>query len=225
MLKTLSKYIAEYYNWLDSYANILVIEYDKFMELVALSGKQLIGPEDIEKCWQAHILNTELYHQYCMGRFGRIIHYKILNLSSQERVEQIDKTYKLYLSKCTSNTPPNKLVWVKNPFSKPLNHWVSHQIEINIWSKTGKKYAQLVHQFNSAESFGYIKELIGYKFNIPSHPTKIYVNKLNLSELVLENLKSFYKLDSKLEIPDSLNVSGVYSFGIGSFDLVIQSGL
>lgn len=220
MLKTISKYIAEYYNWLDSYTDILVIEYNKFMDLVFASGKQLIGPDDIEKCWQAHILHTELYYQYCMGRFGKILHYKILNLDSQTRIEEIDKTYKLYVSKHMS--APNKLIWTKPIFQKAVIHYIKQQIEINIWSKLGTKYLVFTHEFNSAENFGYIKQLVSYKYQISIDLIKIYVNKLNLSELVLENLKSFYKLDLKLEIPDSLNISGVFSFGIKSFDLVIQ---
>lgn len=220
MLKTISKYIAGYYNWLDSYTDIVVIEYDKFMDLVFTSENQLIGPEDIEKCWQALILHTELYYEYCMKKFRKIVHYKILKLSSQERTEQIEKTYKLYVSKhmCI----PNKLIWAKPIFAKPIYHFDNQQIEINVWSKSGTKYFSLTHEFNSVENFGFIKELIGYKYQIATGFMKIYVNRLGVSEIILSNIRSFYKLDVKLEIPDSLNISGLYSFGIKSFDLVIQ---
>ncbi len=221
MLRTISKYISDYYNWLDSYADIVVIEYDKFMELVAVSGKQLIGPEDVEKCWQALVLDTELYYKYCMGRFGKIIHYKILNLSILEHQQELSKTYKLYLGKFTNT--PNKFVWAVIPFSKPIKHFVKYEIEINVWSKAGVKYVGLIHGFNSSESFGYIKELVGNKYQIPVNLMKIYINKINLSELIITNTREFYKLDPKLEISDSINISGLYSFGVKSFDLVIHT--
>ena len=72
------------------------------------------------------------------------------------------------------------------------------------------------------EHFGYIKELVSYKFQISVGLMKIYVNKLNLSELTIANIREFYKLNPKLEISDTINISGLYSFGVKSFDLVIQ---
>jgi len=219
MLKTISIYIADYYNLLEAYTDILVIEYDKFMDLVFASNKQLICPEDIEKCWQALVLDTELYYQYCMRKYGKIIHYKILKLSSQERNQQIDKTYKLYINK--HSVVPNKLIWSKPIFSKSLYHWNKQQIDINVLSKSGKKYFILTHGFNSVDNFGNIKELIAYKYQVSVGLIKIYVNKINLSELTISNICEFYKLDPKLEILDSINISGIYSFGVASFNLIL----
>lgn len=218
MLKTISKYISDYYGWLDSYSNIVTIEYDKFMVLVFESEKQLIGPDDIEKCWQALVLDTELYYNYCMVKFGKIIHYKILN--SPSRNQEIEKTYKLYIGKYKN--APNKLVWFRKMFSKPIKHFIKQEIEINVWSKSGTKYFVLIHGFNSAENFGYIKEIIEFKYQISIDSMKLFVNKLNVPTLSISNICEFYKLDSKLEISDSINISGLYSFGIRSLDLIID---
>ena len=88
-------------------------------------------------------------------------------------------------------------------------------------SKSGTKYFVLTHGFNSAENFYYIKELIAYKFKISINLMKIFVNKLNLSKFTISNICEFYKLDPKLEISDTINISGLYCFGVKSFDLVI----
>lgn len=218
--KSITTYISDYYGWLNYYTKIVVVEFDKFMTICAENNKQLVGPQDIEKCWQALILDTDLYYNYCTKRFGKIIHYKILEIDSQTKRDELAKTYKLYLQKYA--VCENKLVWSPNILEKNIRHNIDYNINVNIYSKSGKKHLTLTHAFNSVEIFGCIKELVNTMYNIPICRQKIYVCKLELQDFVINNVVNFYSLDSKLEILDQINISGLFNFGVKTFDLVIQ---
>jgi hypothetical protein len=218
--KIISTHIGEYYGWLDYYAQIVVFEFNRFMLLNAEQGCQLVGPEDIEKCWQALVLDTELYYKYCMGKFGQIIHYKILNLDSTTRFNKISQTFRLYLQKY--GRFEYKIVWSQSILDKQIKHNINYEISINIYSKSGTKYLTFGHKFNSVEIFGHIKEYISQTYNLPIGVLKIYICKIGIPDFIINNVSSFYSLNTFLEIPDQTNISGLFKFGIKNFDLIIQ---
>lgn len=211
--KTITKYIGDYYGWLDTYTQIVVVEFDKFMELVVSKQNRLVGPEDIEKCWQALVLDTELYTRYCTARFGKYIHYKIVKFSS----EQLKLTTRLYLEKY--GRIENKMVWAQTLFSKMVKPTIDYQIKINVQTKLGQNCLNLNYQFNSCESFYHIKEIFGFKYQIPIYKIKIFINKTGLSENKIKALEEFYSIGFNLEVPDKTNISGLFNFGIETFDL------
>lgn len=220
--KTITAYVSDYYGWLDVYTTFVVVEFDKFMELVALKQIQLTGPEDIEKCWQALVLDTELYTKYCLGRFGKFIHYKIPKLDFQTRQTNISNTIKIYLEKY--GRIENKIVWnlpvkISSGF---FHHDIKNEITINGYSKSGTKYFVLTHKFNSCDNFGYIKELVGYTYNLDVSKIKIFICKLGLPNYIIANIQEFYSWGSILEVPEKTNVSGLFGFGVKTFDLVIH---
>jgi hypothetical protein len=157
VLEYLVDYISEYYNWLNEYTKMVVYEYDKFMEIVSCTNNiRLIPPDDIEKCWQAHILYTELYYKYCINKFGRIINYKPI-FNPINKKENIEKTYKLYLEKY-GNTK-NKIIWSLSNFSTQIKHNLVPIITINLYKKSGNFIKNFNYYPNSVDQFN-IKQII-----------------------------------------------------------------
>lgn len=216
--KNIIIYISEYYGWLDTYSQIIAIEFDKFMELVVFKQTRLIGPEDIEKCWQALVLDTELYTKYCTTRFGKFIHYKILKLDQKLRSEQLKLTIKLYLEKY--GYIANKMVWSQSQYSKIIKPTIEYQIKLNIQTKSGVNNLNLIYQFNSCDNFLNVKEIFGFKYQVPLRQIKIFINKTGLSDYKIKALQDFYLIGSNLEVPDKTNVSGLFNFDIKTFDLI-----
>jgi hypothetical protein len=113
--------IAKYNNWTLVYTNKVIQEYERFMHLKSINSTnislKLIPSDDIDKLWQYHILSTELYYNYCMNKFNKIIHYNPSNainpfclLSNlNERREELLNTLKCY--KLTYQNFINPEVW------------------------------------------------------------------------------------------------------------------
>lgn len=219
ILNILSVYISDHYGWLDSYSLLVVQEYNKFMELVNLSSIRLVGSEDIEKCWQAHVLDTQLYYDYCFNRFGKIIHYKIIHLDYSNRKIQLNYTIKLYIEKYFKLN--NEIVWTQTLFPKTIRPDINYEIVLNVYSLTGKLYFIKTHKFNSCENFGYLKEIFSAKYQISLDHIKIYICKKDLSDSIINNVTMFYSFGSQLEIPNQINISGIFNFGIKIFDIIL----
>jgi hypothetical protein len=76
---SLNEQAAKHYNWTSEYCGQVILEYERFIQLKANNQTmELIPSDDIEKMWQLHILNTEIYYSYCMSKFNKIIHHVTL---------------------------------------------------------------------------------------------------------------------------------------------------
>jgi hypothetical protein len=219
MLNYLVDYISEYYNWLNEYTKMVVYEYDKFMEIVnSTNNLRLIPPDDIEKCWQAHILDTELYYKYCIEKFGRMIHYKPI-LDHINKRENIQKTYKLYLEKY-GNTK-NKIIWTLSDFSTKIKHNLVPIIKINLYKKSGDFIKYFNYYPNSVDQFDVIINLISLRYNIQVKYIKIYIDKTNTNEFNIKQINEFYKLKEGYDINTNLNIINFVNYNIINYFAIL----
>ena len=66
--------IAIYNEWTNEYCKKVIAEYERFITLRA-NNPNIWPSDDIRNLWHFHILNTEMYSQFCLGKFNKIIHY------------------------------------------------------------------------------------------------------------------------------------------------------
>ena len=91
-MTTFEEQISQYNNWTLEYCNKVIFEYERFM--ILRCNNINTGPsDDINKLWQYHILNTEIYSNYCMIKFNKIIHHNPLDNN-----DLISKKNKLFTS-------------------------------------------------------------------------------------------------------------------------------
>ena len=64
--------LSDYYNWLPIYCQYVVFEYERFLYLVNIEPN-LICPNNINRCWQYHILDIRHYYIYCRKKFNKVI--------------------------------------------------------------------------------------------------------------------------------------------------------
>lgn len=103
---SLTEQAAKYNNWTLEYCQQVIPEYERFIEIKANNSLTELTPsDDIKKMWQFHILNTEIYCNYCMSKFNKIIHHTLPtsvqpnNLTNlQSNKENYIKTINLYKS-------------------------------------------------------------------------------------------------------------------------------
>lgn len=76
-------FISKYYNWNIDYTFQVIYEYEKFMEL-RFEDSGLSPSDDIDKLWHLHILDTKIYYEYCMKRFGSLVHHNPQDSIDQE---------------------------------------------------------------------------------------------------------------------------------------------
>lgn len=91
--------ISKYHRWTNEYTIKLMTEYERFMILRANFDN--ISPSDnIDKLWHFHILSTQKYAEYCINKFGRIIHHNPLDaLDQKKRNERLQNTIMYYKKK------------------------------------------------------------------------------------------------------------------------------
>jgi hypothetical protein len=217
MLDYLINYVSKYYNWLDTYSTMVVYEYTKFLHIFNLTTNiKLIPTDDIERCWQVHILNTEEYYKYCIEKFGKIIHYKP-NLIKKK--EDINKTYKIYLQ--NYGEPKYKLVWTINNFNILIVHNLIPEIKLTVLDKLNKIIGIYNYYPNSVETFEIIIDLINIRFNCNKKNIKIYIDRSKTSNLNLKNIYQTFKLNNNGQIPNELKIIDLVNNYIINFCVII----
>jgi hypothetical protein len=69
-----TEFIGKYNNWSNHYLSQVQFEYERFLEL--RNQNENLSPSDsIDKFWHVHILDTKSYLNYCVSKFGKIIHH------------------------------------------------------------------------------------------------------------------------------------------------------
>lgn len=109
MLNISNKALALYYEWSLDNTNKLMEEYEKFLMLRYLDNK-LSPPNDIDKIWHFHILSTKQYNEYCIKKFGKMIHHDpVDSFDQQAKKKRLENTIELYKKKYGSFKYPN--IW------------------------------------------------------------------------------------------------------------------
>lgn len=97
-MATQEEQISEYCQWSLDYTKKVIPEYERFITIRSTNPDA--GPSDsIDKLWHYHILCTELYYNYCMKNFGKIIHHNIMLTNQSEKISRLSLTMKLYKEK------------------------------------------------------------------------------------------------------------------------------
>ena len=68
------KEISSYNNWTIEQTEKIIFEYERFLQMKSINN-DIIVPEQIEKMWKYHCLNTEFYYNYCTQKFNKILNY------------------------------------------------------------------------------------------------------------------------------------------------------
>lgn len=97
MLELIINYSKKFYKWSDVYINAVVEEYERFLYIKSLN-LQTLPSDPIAKFWNAHILHTENYYNYCIKKFAKFIHHTPdLVLDQKVKLSYCIQTLKLYL--------------------------------------------------------------------------------------------------------------------------------
>ncbi len=95
--------------WTSEYVDKVFNEFERFMIIKNIDG-ECSPSDDIDLMWHQIILDTELYLNYCIYKFNKIIHHKPSNAIDQKaRKIRLEKTLKLY--KEFFNEEPEQDVW------------------------------------------------------------------------------------------------------------------
>lgn len=88
--------------WSEEKADIVEIEYKKFLTLAKLfPNKELVPSKMVDKFWHQHILDTKSYYADCMCIFGYFLHhYPYFGINGEEDkqnlLEAFDETQKFH---------------------------------------------------------------------------------------------------------------------------------
>jgi hypothetical protein len=196
---------------------MVIYEYEKFLNLYYLTPNiNLIPPDDIERCWQAHILDTELYYKYCISKFGKILHYK-LNLFKKK--EDIAHTYKLYLQKY--GEPKYKLIWTISTFRNMIKHNLIPEIKLDIYDKFNKLIQCYYFYPNSLDTFDKIFIFINIRYNINVQRCKIYIDINKANNINLKQVTEVFKLNKDGEISNKFKIIDFVNNNITNYNIFL----
>ena len=72
----LSHLVAIEEKWSEVERISTLLSYESFLQKAATANGLLPVPSPaVDKLWHAHLLHTELYQDYCLDRFGRVVHH------------------------------------------------------------------------------------------------------------------------------------------------------
>jgi hypothetical protein len=238
MLKQLAEYISKYYNWLYLYTVMVVFEYNRVMKIIHLKSNNTLNdsnetfkldlPGDIEKCWQAHILDTESYSKYCMKKFGKIIHYKPNlnnNKSNLNNKLDIKTTLDLYqeIYQEKYNFPKYELVWRINGLSQDVIHSLICNIKLILFNNSNKYISSYNFLPKSFNTFQNIIDILSFKFNIHNKNIKIFINISDVDKFILKKICTEFKINETYEIMYNFNIFSFLNNNIKSYNIIFTS--
>ena len=167
------KFISQFNNWNIDYTYEILYEYEKFLELKNKNESLLPSPP-IDILWQTHILNTKSYYNYCINKFGKIIHH---NLSESLNYQNLKLKLKITLNE-----------YIKEfGYPKYIQIWINFEnkfLDCFILQTQTQTHTQLqLPDYNQHKTFeiDHIKIFIFYTFNdgyfLPEELCKIACKK------------------------------------------------
>ena len=210
MFKKLAIEISNYYNWLESYSNQVVFEYDRFMELKN-NNPLLIPSDEINKCWQYHILSTESYIDYCTKKYKKFIHYnlnKIIN--KQNRInETIDAYKKIY------HYFKYPIVWSLSSNMQIYEHVKLNNIKLFIKDKI------LIYSCCNNDTIHDLKHILSLQYNCKKDNIKIGFNNINNiytnNIYNINNINQIYNIILGKYLIDSIYLNHLYINNLKEF--------
>ncbi len=109
MLEIPVDFYSTHNSWTPKFCTQVAHEYERFLELRA-ENENLSPPDNVDKFWHTHILNSKSYISYCFKKFNKYIHHSLIDsLDQSARVTRLANTVQSYKNKFGSFTYPN--VW------------------------------------------------------------------------------------------------------------------
>lgn len=198
--------LSNYYNWLPIYCRYVIFEYERFLDLANNNrDMQLIPSEDVEKCWQYHVLCMEFYNNYCMKRFQRLVIYKPLKTDSNARSNKVLECKQLYYRKF--GNPKYNIVWNRIYVKQFCKHTNKNILYLIISDK------QFTYSPVASDNIIILKEMFGKKFNLNKERIQIYIDKeqcqFNLQQLYRVynyRYEKGYGCKNNLSLPDNIGL-------------------
>lgn len=95
-------------NFADDFKLRLIENYEIFLSIRADKSDSCSPSDLIDMLWHSHILDTKNYYDYCMSKFGKIIHHNPDDsLDQTERLTRISNT----MSEITKSHALDSLIW------------------------------------------------------------------------------------------------------------------
>ena len=190
---------TSYYNkWTLDYTEDVFKEYQKFLYLRNINSN-LSPSDDIDKFWHAHILNTKSYYDYCIKKFGKIIHHNP-NDSLDEKARKIRyyntlieytkvfgelKNTKIWNIDKEDENNNQKIEYKKQIFPSYKEYMANKPniIKIYMFYNKDKIYnkSNFMHdkkiftmEINKSTTFEQLKNIISKKVNDNAYAVKIY---------------------------------------------------
>ena len=198
--------LSNYYNWLSIYCEYVVFEYERFL-VIANNNRHLylIPSEDIEKCWQYHVLYMEFYNDYCMKRFQRLIIYKPLKTDNNAHVNKILECRQLYFKKF--GNAKYEMVWNRMSIKQISKHTDKNIFYLFILNEQ-YSYSPII-----GETILTLKEMAGKKLNLNKDKIQIHID----DEQCHFNLQQLYRIynyryekgygsKNNLSLPDKISL-------------------
>ena len=114
------EFISKYNKWSLNFTTQVQFEYERFLELRNIDEK--LSPSDlIDIFWHTHILDTKSYYDYCINKFGKIVHHNPSDSLNQEaRKNRFCSTLNKYKEKFGS--PIYFEIWNNSDYSCIFNN-------------------------------------------------------------------------------------------------------
>lgn len=168
-----TEFISKYNNWTHHYTSQVQFEYERFLEL--RSQNENLSPSDsIDMFWHVHILDTKSYYNYCLTKFGKIIHHNPVDSLDQEpRKIRFGLTLIKYKEKFGS--PTYTEIWENYNFNNTTNNkliYIDHNLRPQLELPNYKEH--LINDPNTVKIFIFYTFDNGY--SIPNDLTNNYLN-------------------------------------------------
>jgi hypothetical protein len=231
--------LSNYYSWLDGYTKMVLFEYEKFM-LLHKKYDEICPSDDVEKCWQYHIMDTQTYSLFCDAICGKMIHYSIkLNsdivIDRNKKNEMMKKCRKCYCDEYGAFK--YDIVW-SSTLCRTIYHLKSNSITLNFKFKKDKPKEIFIPDVN--ETFGLLKQRLSTVFSRDPSQFFIFIagKQMELMEFTVmkimqqHNLKYMnnygyvqenIKLSTDTQLYDSLLIMRFITENINNFDIYLSA--
>ena len=136
------------FGWSTEYTNKVVLEFERFL-LLKKDYEDCSPSDDVDAFWHQVILDTRFYFEYCMDKFGGMIHHSPQNALDQEaRVGRLHNTLKLYRQVFKEEPDPD--VWYNEgeTCDNSIQIFIAHEKTLALQVKPNATILELKEKLN-----------------------------------------------------------------------------
>lgn len=215
-MTTFEQKIVKHYNWTDELTTKIIYEYERFLA-IKLSNPQATPSDLIDKLWKYHVLNLEIYCNYCNQKFGKLIYYELIdNCIGQElRIKNITDTFAIYIKMFGNpmypevwnfnlNLTPIQIQSIQSNQSNQLAQPNQFTLPLPIKNSNFHNFANISNPISQISKISpIVSDIPNYLANKPVIPNlKIYIKYTNKSK---QGLYSNQLIDYPVQESDTVN--------------------